>query len=263
MNNQSAMQLPLTASTHTKLVAELSSLGGSSTLPLTVVMPAYNEEGAIEEGVRESQRHVFSLVPYSELIVVNDGSRDRTGAILDRLAEEDQRVCVIHQQNGGHGRALRTGLDRARGEYIFLVDSDCQIPLQTFPPLWEAACSRDGAFGVRAFRHDPRTRLFLTAIIRQTIWLLFRMQLLDANVPFKIIRRSAWRAARQHIPQDTLAPSLFLAIYAHQRHLNIVELDVPHRERTTGVASIRHWKLFKFCARALWQLLLFLGRVKR
>src|SRR2546426_2192 len=114
-----------------------------SRVPLTVVMPAYNEEGAIEEAVAEIRQHVLDAVKGSDLVVVNDGSRDKTGDILDRLAKQDDRVRVVHQANGGHGRALRTGLDAARGEYIFLIDSDRQIPLDAFALVWQAAQGKD------------------------------------------------------------------------------------------------------------------------
>ena len=133
---------------------------------VSVVMPAYNEEEAIEDAVRDVQEHVFMVVPDAELVVVNDGSRDRTGEILDRLATGEPRMRVIHTANGGHGRALRTGLDAASGSYVFLIDSDRQIPLTAFSALWEAAKTRDGAFGVRRKRNDPRLRLLLTAVIR-------------------------------------------------------------------------------------------------
>jgi dolichol-phosphate mannosyltransferase len=232
-------------------------------VPLTVIMPAYNEEGAIEAAVREVRDHVLDVVPGAGLVVVDDGSRDRTGEILDRLVAEDPRVSVIHQPNGGHGRALRTGLDAARGQYIFLVDSDRQIPIEAFPPLWELAQCRDGAFGVRAVRHDPRLRLMLTAVIRSALRFLLGVHLRDANVPFKILRRSVWLEARELIPEDTLAPSLFLAVFARRRGFDIAEREVPHRERGTGIVSIRRWKLLEFSARAFCQLLAFHRRLRR
>jgi glycosyltransferase involved in cell wall biosynthesis len=230
--------------------------------PLSVVMPAYNEEGAIADAVREVQRHVMPVVPGAELVVVDDGSRDRTGAILDRLGRDEPRLRVIHQANGGHGRALRTGLDAARGDYVFLIDSDRQIPLEAFPPLWELARGRDGAFGVRAARHDPRLRLWLTRLVRGALRGLFRVRLYDANIPFKILRRSLWEQARPLIPEDTLAPSLFLAVYVRRRGCDVPERPVPHRERQTGVVSIRRWRLFKFCLTAFRQLLLFRRRLR-
>ena len=227
---------------------------------LTVVMPAYNEEAAIEQAVCEAQRGVLDMVHDSEMIVVDDGSRDSTGAILDRLAAGDGRVRVIHQANGGHGRALRAGLDEARGEYLFLIDSDRQIPLDAFQALWRAGRGRDAALGIRTKRQDPWLRLVLTRVIRTTLRVL-GMPLRDANCPFKVLRRSVWQTARKFMPPETLAPSLFLALFIQRRGLDYVEVEVPHRERTTGVVSIRRWKLLKFCTRSFFQLLVFYGRI--
>jgi glycosyltransferase involved in cell wall biosynthesis len=230
---------------------------------LSVIMPAYNEEGAIEEAVRDVREHVFEAVPGAELVVVDDGSRDRTGAILDRLADSEPRLRVIHKPNGGHGSALRTGMDAASGEFFFLVDSDRQIPLSAFPALWQAAQGRDGAFGVRRKRHDARLRLVLSSVIRNALRPLFGVTLYDANVPFKLFRRSVWEEARGLIPADTLAPSLFLAVFMARGGYDVAQIEVPHKDRETGTVSIRRWKLLKFCARAFRQLLAFRTRLNR
>lgn len=221
---------------------------------LSVVMPAYNEEGAIADAVNEVRRVVFQAVPDAELIVVNDGSRDSTGAILDRLAAEDPRVRPVHRANGGHGPALRTALDASRGTWLFLIDSDRQIPIDSFNDLWSAAQGRDGAFGVRTGRDDPPTRLVLTRIIRAVVRAIFGTPWPDLNVPFKLLRREVWEKAAPLIPPDTLAPSLFLSIAAHRAGANITHIPVPHRRRSTGKVSIRHMKLLRFCARAFGQL---------
>jgi hypothetical protein len=83
----------------------------------------------------------------------------------------------------------------------------------------------------------------------------------DANVPFKLMRRVVWEDARALIPADTLAPSLFLAVFAARRGYRVAHIEVAHRERQTGVVSIRRWRLLKFCARAFRQLLTFRGRL--
>jgi len=226
-------------------------------------MPAYNEEEGIRGAVAEVRRWVLDTVPDSELVAVNDGSKDRTGALLDEIAVTDRRVRVLHQPNGGHGRALRRGLDAARGEYLFLIDSDCQIPLAAFAGLWEEAQGADGAFGVRVKRDDPRVRLVLTWLVRHALAVIFGARIHDANIPFKIIRRRVWEEARAFIPEDTLAPSLFLAVFAVRAGRAVVFREVPHRERETGVVSIRRWKLVKFCARAFRQLIAFRWRLAR
>jgi dolichol-phosphate mannosyltransferase len=228
---------------------------------LTVVMPAYNEAQGIEQAVAEIQREVFALIPDAELVVVDDGSRDETGAILDRLAGEDRRVRVIHQANGGHGRAVRAGLDAASGDYILLIDSDRQIPLSAFRECWARTAGSAGVFGVRRARYDPVVRLWLTTLVRHALRLLFLVDLHDANVPFKVVRRDVWLEARAVIPDGTLAPSLFLAIFMKRYRYAVAELDVPHRARATG-QSIDGWKLVRFCARAFRQLVAFRRSVR-
>ncbi|HJU75747.1 MAG TPA: glycosyltransferase family 2 protein [Gemmatimonadaceae bacterium] len=229
---------------------------------LSVVMPAYNEEGGVADAVRSVQEHVFGIVPNAELIAVNDGSRDRTGAILDELAARDGRVHAVHKKNGGHGPALITGLAAARGKYIFLIDSDNQIPLESFADLWRKVQEgHDAAFGVRRVRNDARLRRALTRVIRSAITLLFGVRLRDANIPFKVFRRELWAEAEPLIPPDTLAPSIFFAVHAKRRGARIAFVEVGHRERTTGVVSIRRWKLIKFCARAFRQLLTFRAKL--
>jgi glycosyltransferase involved in cell wall biosynthesis len=226
-------------------------------------MPAYNEEAAIADAVKDVILNVFSVIPEVELVVVNDGSRDATGSILDGLASQESRIRVVHQANAGHGPALRAALDAARGDFVLLIDSDRQISLVSFGTLWLQASKCDALLGIRARRQDPQLRLLLTAAVRQALPLLFGARIRDANVPFKILRRSIWLQAAPLIPPDTLAPSLFLAVFLRRGGFTVREATVPHQERKTGVVSIRRWKLLKFCTRAFMQLLAFRGRLAR
>lgn len=235
-----------------------------SPVPLTVVMPVYNEQGAIALAIDDVQRHVLAHVPNGELVVVNDGSKDGTAAIIDQAAAADPRVRPIHQKNRGHGGALMAGLAQARGEAVLLIDSDRQILLDDFASHWQQMqAGRDGVFGVRAVRHDPALRLRLSAFIRTVSGLLFGVRVTDPNVPYKLFKRSLWTEAQPFIPEDTLAPSLFLAIHAARRQRDILRVDIVHKERDTGEVSIRRFKLFKFCAKALGQLLAFRSRLAR
>ena len=129
----------------------------TQSVPVSVIMPAYNEADGIRTAVAAVQEHVLDRVPGAEVIVVNDGSRDRTGELLNEIAAADPRVRVLHTPNGGHGTALMRGLAEARGDYVFLIDGDNQIPLETFETLWTVAQNgagppRDGVFGVRYVR---------------------------------------------------------------------------------------------------------------
>lgn len=232
-------------------------------VPLTVIMPVYNEQDAIADAVADVQRHILDAVAGAELLVIDDGSRDCTPQLLDDIAAADARVRVIHQANTGHGGAVITGLAAAVGEYVFLIDSDRQIPLDGFEAAWRAAQNGTAAvFGVRRNRNDPALRLYLTKVIRGVVNLMFGVALDDGNVPYKLLRRTLWEEARPLIPPGTLAPSLFLAIVAKLHGHDILELDVSHKERDTGEVSIRRLKLLTFCARGLTQMIELRRRVR-
>jgi dolichol-phosphate mannosyltransferase len=247
-----------------RCITDASFIAGDVTLPLTVAMPVYNEQDAVILATADVQRNILDLIPGAELVVVDDGSKDNSGRILDDLAARDPRIRVIHQQNRGHGGALMAALSAARGDYVMLIDSDRQISLESFSTSWaEVQKGRDCVFGVRRQRHDPRLRLYLTKLVRFAIRLLFGIEIFDANVPYKLLRRSIWIDAQSYIPQDTLAPSLFLAIFAKVRGYDVAETEILHRERNTGVVSIRRLKLLKFSAKAFRQLLALRRRLQK
>lgn len=231
--------------------------------PLTVVMPVYNEEAAIEKAVEEVRALVLDHVRGADLVVVDDGSTDGTPARLRGLAESDPRVRVVRQSNQGHGPAIIHGMNEARGSRVLLVDSDQQIPLDDFPRWWVEAQGAHGVFGMRHERNDPPVRLRLTRLIHAVLPPLFGVSPPDANVPCKLFLRSLWDEARAFIPPRTLAPSLFLALFAARRGYDIRHVRVPHRPRSTGVESLRKLRLATFAGRAFLQLLAFRWRLRR
>src|SRR2546421_2566411 len=158
---------------------------------LTVVMPAYNEAALIEGAVQEVVRSVLAAVPGSRLLVVDDGSRDSTGAILDRLSAGDPRVVVIHQANGGHGSALLRALQEPLAAWTLLLDSDQQIPLDGFLTAWQARTNNQAVLGVRMHRQDPLARRIVTTILQWALTVLLGVRLTDPNVPFKLVRKDA------------------------------------------------------------------------
>ena len=108
---------------------------------LSVILPAYNAEKYLEKAVRSVQSQTFSDW---ELILVNDGSRDGTPALCDRLAEGDSRVQVIHQENRGLSAARNAGMAAARGDYFAFLDADDYLAPAAYEKLF-AALDADGA----------------------------------------------------------------------------------------------------------------------
>ena len=91
---------------------------------ISVIVPAYNLENYIEKCIDSIQRQTY---PEIEIIVVDDGSSDRTGDICESRASSDRRIRVFHETNGGPSLARNTGIDRSEGEYLLFVDGDDYI----------------------------------------------------------------------------------------------------------------------------------------
>ncbi|MCO6432075.1 MAG: glycosyltransferase family 2 protein [Deltaproteobacteria bacterium] len=224
-------------------------------------MPAYNEEGCIAEVVKRWLGEI-SLIPDAavEMIVVNDGSRDSTGEILDSIAAHEPQLIVVHQKNGGHGtallRAYREALQR-NPDWVFHVDSDDQFLPQDFVKLWSRRGESQFIMGRRAVRHDAFHRLVITRILLLFNMLIFGAFLKDANVPYRLIKGSYLRKLLGVLPQDVFAPNIFLAVLARKDGQDLMEIPVGHRDRETGKVSIVRWRLIKACLRCVRELFLF------
>ena len=88
---------------------------------ISIVIPAYNVENYIEQCLLSVIKQTYKTL---EIIVVDDGSKDKTGEIADKYAKMDDRIIVVHQNNGGLPNARNTGMKYAHGEYVMFLDSD-------------------------------------------------------------------------------------------------------------------------------------------
>lgn len=107
---------------------------------VTIVIPVYNTERLIDRCLESVVGQSLSAI---EIICVNDGSTDGSGALLDRWAERDSRIRVVHQSNGRQGKARNAALNIAQGEYVGMIDSDDYIPKEYFERLYNAAVEAD------------------------------------------------------------------------------------------------------------------------
>jgi glycosyltransferase involved in cell wall biosynthesis len=231
---------------------------------LSVVVPAYNEAGSIERLVRDLARDVVPLAPDVEVIVVDDVSTDETPLILDRLAQELPWLHVHRPaQNGGHGRAVIRGLDLARADWVFQIDSDGQFVVADLARLWTRRDECDVALGVRTERRDPAHRLVLSFLVAIATSVLAGRRLTDANTPFRLVRRDVWADLRPLVADETAAPNIFVTVGASVRGWRMVEVPVTHLPRDTGTVSLRALKLIGFSARGLAELVRFRAALAR
>jgi glycosyltransferase involved in cell wall biosynthesis len=224
-------------------------------------MPAYNEEGCIAAVVR-SWAVEFSRIfgDNFRLVVVNDGSRDRTGAILDEVAKAEPQLIVVHQKNAGHGGALLRGYREAlalQPAYVFHVDSDDQFKTSDFASLWARRTESRCILGNRTVRHDALHRLVITRILRLVLLALYGRYLMDSNIPYRLLETRFLREALQIIPPTTFAPNIFIAVLGARLGENLMYLPVTHEDRKTGTVSIVRWKLIRVCFRCVGELLRF------
>jgi glycosyltransferase involved in cell wall biosynthesis len=230
---------------------------------VSIVMPAYNEEEIIEKTVREWYREVISRIPDSELIVVNDCSKDRTGEVLMRLSQEIPALRPLTpDRNGGHGKALRHGLDRVSQDWVFQTDSDQQHVPSDFWKLWEKREPSDFVVGVRSTRADGTVRIFITAVMRLANFVVWGQWIRDANCPFKLMRRQPMEKVLARVPRDSFIPMVMLSILCRKMGFRVREVVVQHLPRRGGQQSLGgSWTWIKVGSRCLGQLLALRARL--
>lgn len=172
---------------------------------ISVIVTAYNIEAYIERGVRSICDQTYRNL---EIIVVDDGSTDATGRILDKLAESDSRIQVIHEENGGPARARNTGIAIAGGDYIGFVDGDDWIDSDMYEKLFSALKDKQADLAVCRYRQVSRTRVFDESVDRAV---LFEGQealavYVEERKEFEI-QNAAWnKLYRKELLSDTLFP---------------------------------------------------------
>ena len=232
-------------------------------IKLAIVMPAYNEQDCMAEVVKIWSDLLDSEFALEEtrLIVVNDGSKDNTGAILDGLQPLYPKLIVVHQKNGGHGNAVVHAYRKAvelEAEYVFQTDSDDQFIPQDLKLLWEKRHQSAFILGHRQVRHDDPFRLFITRILRYSMFVVYGTFIMDSNIPFRLIKGDFLKKLLSQLPNPVpFAPNIFLAITAKKAGQELFNIPIVHKERATGEVSIRKMKLLKVCWQSFNELLNF------
>jgi glycosyltransferase involved in cell wall biosynthesis len=229
---------------------------------LTFFFPAYNEEENVAETVRRALDEVGPLVDGSiEVLVVDDGSTDRTAEIADRIAADDRRVRVHHQENRGYGGALRSGFSNAHGELIGFSDGDLQFDLREMARLLErlddpTKSPVDVVIGYRIKRRDPPHRIFIAKTYNAIASIVFGLRVRDIDCAMKIFRREVFDG----LPLGTDSPFLSaeLLIKLRARGERIAQVGVTHYPRAAGTntgASFRKiLRTFRDIAKLRWNL---------
>ena len=203
---------------------------------VTIVLPCFNEVDNVDIAVADACAAARAAADRFEVVVVDDGSTDGTGALAHRLAQWNPRLRVIgHDRNRGYGAALQTGIAAARMRWTLLTDADLQFDLMQLSELTPIASEYDLLLGRRTPRRDP---LYRRVYGHTWNWLVRRaleLPVRDVDCAFKLGRTELLQSLELRSSGAMISPELVARSLA--RGARLVEVDVAHRPRRSGVQS--------------------------
>ena len=213
---------------------------------LSLVVPAFNEEEAMEQSFERTYRAMSSIGYPFEIIYIDDGSRDRTWEIISRLAREHEEVKALRfSRNFGHQLAVTAGMDEAKGDAVIIMDADLQDPPEVIADMvkaWEQGA--DIAYGKRLHRKGE------TAAKKFTAWCYYRLLIFMSAYPipldtgdFRLLDKAVadeFKVLREH--------NRFLRGMSAWLGYNAVPVEYVREERCAGKTKYTLKKMLRLAA---------------
>ena len=198
--------------------------------------PAYNDEKNLPDLIPTVHKFLVGIADKFEIIIVEDGSPDRTGEVADKLASDFSNVRVIHHsRNLGYGATLKDGFANARYDYIMYTDGDFQYDVNDFKPFLKLLPEADVLSGYAVKKAVNFQRKVQSGIFNFLVNILFLVNFKDVNCSMKIYKREVLKAI------DIKSGSAFIdaemLIGAKSKGFKVVQFPVTHYERRSGIAS--------------------------
>ena len=231
--------------------AETARAGGPSGPTLSVIVPCFNEEKNLPLLVNRTNRALGNAAIPGEVVLVNDGSRDGTGAVIDLLAKQFQNVRAVHHaSNRGIVEGWRSGLAASSGEWVLTTDADLQYAPEDIPRLYEAMKTGgwDLVQGWRRDREDPsRFRAFLSVGLSKMLQWMFAMNLQDVKSGFVVYRREVFRDVLD-FKQKYFSFQSLITVAGHFKGYRIHQVPITFHRRHAGESFIRRPLIFSLRA---------------
>jgi glycosyltransferase involved in cell wall biosynthesis len=202
---------------------------------LSVFFPAFNDAPSLPALISKTFETLAQCAQDYEVIVVNDGSTDATGAVLATLAREyaPRMRIVTHPENRGYGGALRTGFAAATKDLVFYTDGDGQYDVSELPKLLELMAPDIGLVnGYKLERNDPWHRIWIGSVYNQFARFLFRIRIRDVDCDFRLMRRDILQEARLTSTSGTICVELVRKLELSP--YRTAEVGVHHYPRLHG-----------------------------
>lgn len=223
---------------------------------LYIVIPAYNESANIREVIEEwyavIERHNGN--GRSRLLVIDDGSKDDTYSIMKQEMDKKPMLVGLTKANSGHAPTCMFGYKYALekgADYIFQTDSDGQTKASEFEVFWKLRKKYDVIMGFRKHRGDGFSRLFVSRTLRIVIKLFFHVNVLDANVPYRLMQADILKKAMSLVPQDYMLGNVVLSVVFVKRNNRVKFLPITFVSRQDGVSMYNWGRIFRIGVNSL------------
>ncbi len=201
---------------------------------LSIFFPAYNDVGTIASLALVAHMTARKVTDDHEVIVVEDGSPDHTGELLDEMARHFPWLKVVHHEaNRGYGGALRTGFATATRELVFYTDGDAQYDPREMTELLDAfGPDVDFVNGYKISRNDPLHRVVIGRLYHWFVKIAFGLRLRDVDCDFRLMRRNVFEKVHLTRSSGVICVELMKKVQDHG--FRVAEVPVHHHHRSYG-----------------------------
>lgn len=222
---------------------------------LYIIIPAYNEEANITDVINGWYPIVEKYgSKLSRLIILNDGSKDKTSVIVSNLKKDKPLLEVVNKENSGHGATVLYGYRYALkngADYVFQTDSDGQTLPSEFEQFWKLRNEYDMIIGHRNQRKDGISRVFVTKVLKGVIKVVFHESVVDANTPFRLMNKKSLEDCIKLIPNDFNLSNVILSVVYQKKNYKVKYIPITFKPRQGGINSINIKKIFGIGKKAL------------
>ena len=204
---------------------------------LSVFFPAYNEEKNVRKTVLDAKKVLQKIAGKWEIIIIDDGSRDKTGKISDQLAESDRNISVVHHNpNRGYGGALKSGFESAKYKWVAFADIDRQFDFSEIKLFIENQRQNksDLVLGIRKERADPFIRKLFTLVWSKILpRVMLGLKVTDYSCGFKLIKREVYKKVQPLVGEEKVT-QIEMLTKAQRLGFKFSEVKVNHYPRKFG-----------------------------
>lgn len=223
---------------------------------LTIVIPAYNEERRIISTLVDVSNYCQAKFLLSEIIIVNDGSRDKTASIVETYINNNQNKKISWKllnftPNHGKGFVARRGALAARGDYILLMDADSSIPISQLNKLWKYRYDFDLIIGSRfinesRFQSQTIIRMIISKLGNILSKLLFNIQFTDTQCGFKLLNSKLAKNIFPQLIMNHFSYDIEVLVRAKDNNYKIKEVPIIWQDiESSNVTMFRSsWRAF-------------------